>query len=63
MLTFRDTNKSFKLDGCLSETITIYDFNINHSNQQDKKLIYEFGKEMKFDIKQKDVKVTEIKLS
>ena len=53
MLIFRDTNNSFKLDGDLLETITNYDFNVGHSNQQDRKLIYEFAKEMKFDIKQK----------
>ena len=53
MLTFRDSNKSFKLDGDLLETITDYDFNVNHANPQDQNLIYEFGKEMKFDIKQK----------
>ena len=53
MLTFRDSNKSFKLDGDLLEAITNYDFNVDHSNQQDRKLIYESRKEMKFDIKQK----------
>ena len=53
MLISRDSNKSFKLDGDLLETVTNYDFNIDHSNQQDRKLIYQFGKEMKFDIKQK----------
>ena len=53
MLTFRDSNKSFKLDGDLSETLTNYDFNVNHANPQDQKLIYEFGKEIKFDIRQK----------
>ena len=42
MLTFRDSNKAFKLDGDLLETITSYDFNVEHSNQQDRKLIYEF---------------------
>ena len=52
-LTFRDSNKSFKLDGDLLETMTNYDLNVNHANPQDQKLIYEFGKEMKFDIKQK----------
>ena len=41
MLTFRDSNKSFKLDGDLLETMTIYDFNVNHANPQDQKLIYE----------------------
>ena len=53
MSTFRDSNKSFKLDGDLLEAITNYDFNIGHSNQQDRKLMYEFAKEMKFNIKQK----------
>ena len=53
MVTFRDSNKSFKLDGDLLEALTNFDFKIDHSSQQDRKLIYEFGKEMKFDIKQK----------
>ena len=51
-LAFRDSNKSFKLDGDLLETIN-YDFNVSHSNPKDQKLIYEFGKEMIFNIKQK----------
>ena len=53
MITFRDSNKSFKLDGDLLETMTNYVFNVNHANQQDRKLIYEFGKERMFDIEQK----------
>ena len=53
ILLFRDSNKSFKLDGYLLETITNYDFNVDHSNQQDRKLIYEFAKEMNFNIRQK----------
>ena len=53
MLTFRDSNKSFKLDGDLLETMTNYDFKVNHANPQNQKLIYEFGKEMNLDIKQK----------
>ena len=35
MLIFRDSNKSFKLDADLLETMTNYDFNVDHSNQQD----------------------------
>ena len=62
MLFFRDGNKSFELDGDLSETITNYDFIVDQCNQQDRKLICEFGKEMKFDIKQKDEKVIGINL-
>ena len=53
MLIFRDNNKSFKLEGYLLETMTNYDFNVDHSNQQDRKLIYEFVKEMNFNIRQK----------
>ena len=53
MLTFRDSNKSFELDRDLLETKTNYDFNVSHSNRKDQKLIYEFGKEMIFNIKQK----------
>ena len=53
MLIFRDSNKSFKLDGDLSEIMTNYDFNVSHSNPKDKKLIYEFAKEMNFNIKEK----------
>ena len=53
MLVFRDSNKSFKLDGDLLETLTNYDFNVDHSNQQDRKMIYEFAKEMNFNIRQK----------
>ena len=53
MLIFRDSNKSIKLEGDLSETITNYDFNVDHSNQQDRKSIFEFAKEMNFNIKEK----------
>ena len=53
MLTFSDTNRSFKLDGDLLETMTNYDFNVSYSNPQDRKLNYKFGKEM-------DEKVIEI---
>ena len=53
MITFRDSNKSFKLDGDLLEKITKYDFNVSHCNPKDRKLIYEFGNEMNFNIKQK----------
>ena len=53
MLNFRDSIKSFNLDGDLLETITNYDFNVCHSNPKDQKLLFEFGKEMKFNIKQR----------
>ena len=53
MLTFRDSNKSFMLDGDLLETMTNYNFNVGHSEPHDQKLIYEFGKEPNFKIQQK----------
>ena len=53
MLTFGDSNKPFKLDGDLLETITNYDLNFSHSNPKDQTLIYESGKEMSFNIRQK----------
>ena len=52
MLTFGDSNKSFKLDGDLLETMTTFDFNVNLSNPKYQKLFYQFGKEMNFIIKQ-----------
>ena len=51
MITFRDSNKSFRLEGDLLKLITIYKFNADHSSPQDKKLIYEFAKEMNYDTK------------
>ena len=35
MLTFRDSNKTFEIDVDLSETLTNYDFDVDHSNPQD----------------------------
>ena len=37
MLNFRDTNKFSELSGDLPETMTKYDFNVDHSNPQDRK--------------------------
>ena len=51
MIVFRDSNKSFKLEGDLLKLITNYKFNADHSSPQDKNLIYEFAKEMNYDTK------------
>ena len=51
MITFRGTNKAFRLEGDLLKVITNYKFNADHSSPQDKKLIYEFAKEMNYDTK------------
>ena len=47
-ITFRDSNKTFRLEGDLLKVITNYKFNVDHSSPQDKKLIYEFAKEMNY---------------
>ena len=49
MLTFRDTDKSYKLDADLLATITNYKFKADHANLSDKKIIREIAKEMNFD--------------
>ena len=51
MITFRGSKKTFKLEGDLLKVITNYKFNVDHSNQQDRKIIYEFSKEMNYDTK------------
>ena len=49
MLTFRDTNKQFELKGDLLEMITNVKFNVDLASLSDKKLMYDFAKEMHFD--------------
>ena len=51
MLTFRDTNKQFELKGDLLEIITNSKFNVDLASLADKKLMYDFAKEMHFDPK------------
>ena len=51
MLTFRDTNKQFELKGDLLERITNSKFNVDLASLSDKKLMYDFAKEMHFDTK------------
>ena len=51
MLTFRDTNKQFELKGDLLEMISNSKFNVDLASLSDKKLMYDFAKEMHFDKK------------
>ena len=51
MTSFRDTNKTFRLEGDLLKTITDYKLNADNSSPQDKKIIYELAKEMNYDTK------------
>ena len=50
ILTFRDTGKNFELTGDLLEMITNSKFNVDLARLSDKKLKYEFAKEMHFDL-------------
>ena len=50
MLTFRDTNKQFELKGDLLEMITNSKYNVDLASLADKKLMYDFAKEMHFDL-------------
>ena len=51
VLTFRDTGKEFELKGNLLKMITNKNYNVDHSSLSDKKLMYDFAKEMHFDTK------------
>ena len=51
MLTFRDTNKQFELKGDLLEMITNSKYNVDLASLSDKKLMYDFAKEVLFDPK------------
>ena len=49
--TLRDTDKQFEFKGNLLEMTTDKNYNVDLANLSDKKLIYDFAKEMNFDIK------------
>ena len=51
MLIFRDTDKKFELEAELLKMKTNKNYNVDLANLPDKKLMYEFGKEMYFDEK------------
>ena len=50
ILTFRDTGKEFELIGDLLEMITNSKYNVDLASLSDKKLMYDFAKEMHFDL-------------
>ena len=49
LLTFRDSGKVFELKRELLNMITNKNYNVNHASLSDKKLMYNFAKEMNFD--------------
>ena len=61
ILTFRDTGKKFELTGDLLEMITNSKYNANLASLADKKLMYDFAKEMNFDLKAVGKKSTRYK--
>ena len=58
MLTFRDTNKQFELKGDLLKLITNSKFNVDLASLSDRKLMYDFAKEMHFDVRAQGNKST-----
>ena len=58
LLTFRDTNKQFELKGDLLKMITNKNCDVDLASLQDKKLMYDFAKEMNFDLKARGKKST-----
>ena len=58
MLTFRDTGKEFELKGDLLILITNKKFNVDLASLADKKIMYDFAKEMTFDLKAQGNKST-----
>ena len=51
ILTFRDTGREFELKGDLLKMITNNNFNADLASLSDKKLMFDFAKEMHFDLK------------
>ena len=58
ILTFRDTGKKFELAGDLLKMITNKNYNVDLASLSDKKLMYNFAKEMNFDLKAQSNKST-----
>ena len=57
-LTFRDSGKEFELKGDLLKLITNSKYNVILASLADKKLMYDFAKEMHFDLKAQGNKST-----
>ena len=50
MLTFRDTGREFEIKGDVLEMITNKNYNVDLAKLSDKKLMYDFAKELNFDL-------------
>ena len=51
LLTFQDTGRVFELKGDLLEMITNNKYHVDLASLADKKRMYDFAKEMNFDLK------------
>ena len=58
MLTFRDTGKEFELKRDLLKMVTNKNYNVDLASLSDEKLLYDFAKEMNFDLKAQGNKST-----
>ena len=58
MVTFRDTGEEFELKGDLLKMITNKNYNAHLASFSDKNLMYDFAKEMYFDVKTQGNKST-----
>ena len=58
LFTFRDTSKEFELKGNLLKMITNKNYNVDLASLQDERLMYDFAKEMNFDLKAQGNKST-----
>ena len=61
MLTFRDTGREFYIKRDLLELITKMNYNVDLAKLSDKKLMYDFAKELKFDLKAIGKKSTRVR--
>ena len=60
LLTFRDSSKVFDLNGDVLEMITNENYNVDLAKLSDKKLMYDFAKELNFDSKLKAINLLQI---
>ena len=58
LLTFRETGKDFELKADLLKKITNKNYNVDLASLSDKNLMYDFAKEMNFDLKAQGKKST-----
>ena len=58
LLTFRDTGKEFEMKNDLLKMITNKDYNVNLASLSEKKLMYDFAKELYFDVRVQSNKST-----